>query len=226
MREAVTLALQNSRDLTLAHVQYTVALNEAGVDRAAFRPNLYTGSGAAYTYGFRRIGGQAAGGLPAELQPSAFQSRAERRSSKPRKITPRIMKLEMDRMRDDVIVRTASAYLELAEVRHSLDLLRKEQASAEKILGVTRERVAANQELAIEVTRSELTRGARRRNASSSSKAATNTLTQQLRNLTGVADTQSIEVDTEEPSFATDHAGSGASQSGDSERPRHPGSGK
>ncbi len=67
------------------------------------------------------------------------------------------MKLEIDRMRDDVIVRTASAYLELAKVRHSLELLRGEQVSAEKILAVTRERVQANQELSIEVTRSELT---------------------------------------------------------------------
>src|SRR5271170_1473416 len=57
MREAVALALQNSRDLALARVQYTVAMDEAGVDRAAFRPNLYTGSGAAYTNGFPSIGG-------------------------------------------------------------------------------------------------------------------------------------------------------------------------
>ncbi len=64
MREAVALALQNSRDLALARVQYTVALNEAGVDRSAFRPNLYTGSGAAYTYGFPTIGG----GPPAVFQ--------------------------------------------------------------------------------------------------------------------------------------------------------------
>ena len=63
----------------------------------------------------------------------------------------------MDRLRDDVIVRTATSYLELAKVRHSLELMRSEQASAEKILEVTRERVAANQELPIEVTRSQLT---------------------------------------------------------------------
>ena len=52
LRQAVTLALQNSREIALARMQYTVALNAAGVDRADFRPNLYTGSGAAYTSGF------------------------------------------------------------------------------------------------------------------------------------------------------------------------------
>ena len=156
MREAVALALQNSRDLALARVQYTVALNEAGVDRSAFRPNLYTGSGAAYTYGFPTIGG----GPPAVFQLNYNQAifdpvlKAQQQAAEDH---AKNMKLEIDRARDDVIVRTAVAYLELAEVRHSLELLRKEQVSAEKILGVTRDRVAANQELAIEVTRSELT---------------------------------------------------------------------
>ena len=202
MREAVALALQNSRELALARVQYTVALNEAGVDRSAFRPNLYTGSGAAYTYGFPTIGG----GPPAVFQLNYSQSifdpvlKAQQQAAEDH---AKNMKLEIDRAHDDVIVRTAVAYLELAEVRHSLELLRKEQVSAEKILGVTRERVAANQELAIEVTRSELT-AARVQERIIKLESRDDTLTQQLRNVTGVADTQSIEVDTAEPSFATD----------------------
>src|SRR5208282_6278724 len=64
MREAVALALENSRDLALAKVQYTVALNQTAVDRSAFRPNLYTGSGYAYTSGFPSLGGSP---------PAAFQ---------------------------------------------------------------------------------------------------------------------------------------------------------
>lgn len=202
MREAVALALQNSRDLALARVQYTVALNEAGVDRSAFRPNLYTGSGAAYTYGFPTIGG----GPPAVFQLNYNQAifdpvlKAQQQAAEDH---AKNMKLEIDRARDDVIVRTAVAYLELAEVRHSLELLRKEQVSAEKILGVTRDRVAANQELAIEVTRSELT-AARVQQRIIKLESRDETLTQRIRDLTGVADTQSIEVDTGEPSFATD----------------------
>ncbi len=202
MREAVALALQNSRDLALARVQYTVALNEAGVDRSAFRPNLYTGSGAAYTYGFPPIGG----GPPAVFQLNYNQAlfdpvlKAQQQAAEDH---AKSMKLEIDRTRDDVIVRTAVSYLELAEVRHSLDLLRKEQVSAEKILGVTRERVEANQELAIEVTRSELT-AARVQERIIKLEGREESLTQQFQNLTGVTDTQAIAVDTEEPSFATD----------------------
>src|ERR1700756_5358178 len=60
LRQAVTLSLQNSREITLARMQYTVALNAAGVNRADFRPNLYTGSGAAYSSGFpATVGGSA-----------------------------------------------------------------------------------------------------------------------------------------------------------------------
>jgi outer membrane protein TolC len=199
MRQAVTLALQNSRDLALARVQYTVALNEAGLDRAAFLPNLYTGSGAAYTSGFPSISGSP----PAVFQMSYNQAifnpllKGQQRAAEDR---AKNMKLELDRMHDDVIVRAANAYLELAEVRHSLELMRKEQASVEKILGVTRDRVAANQELPIEVTRSELDQ-ARVQERIIKLEGRDENLTQQIRNLTGISDGQSIEVDTEEPSF-------------------------
>jgi outer membrane protein TolC len=113
------------------------------------------------------------------------------------------MKLEVDRTRDDVIVRTASAYLELAKVRHSLELLRGEQASSEKILSVTQERVQANQELSIEVTRSQLT-GARIQERIIKLEGRDEALTQQLRNITGLPDGEAIEVQPEDPGFETD----------------------
>jgi len=202
MRQAVTLALQNSRDLALARVQYTVALNEAGVDRAAFLPNLYTGSGAAYTYGFPSVGGSP----PAVFQMSYNQAifnpllKGQQHAAEDR---AKNMKLELDRLHDDVIVRAATSYLELAKVRHSLELMRMEQASADKILGVTRERVTANQELPIEVTRTELAQ-ARIAERIIKLEGRQEALELQIRNLTGISDSQSIEVDTEEPSFATD----------------------
>ncbi|MGB0036033.1 MAG: TolC family protein [Candidatus Acidiferrales bacterium] len=202
LRQALTLAMQNSRELALARVQYRVALDAAGVDRAEFLPNLYTGSGAAYTSGFPSTpGGQAPSvfnlsynqalvNLPLRGQLKAAEDRAKNQ------------KLEVDRTRDEVIVRTATAYLELAKVRHSLDLLRKEQVSAEKILEVTRERGAAGQELPIEITRSELTL-ARVRERIIKLEGRDEIVSQQIRNLTGLPDTQTVEVETEEPSFAT-----------------------
>jgi outer membrane protein len=202
MREAVAMALQNSRDLALARVQYKAALDATGVDRAAFMPNLYTGSGAAYTSGFPSIGGSPPAVFQMNYNQAIFDPifKAQQRAAEEHAKT---MKLEIDRTRDDVIVRTASSYLELAKVRHSLELLRGEQASAEKVLQVTRERVQASQELPIEVTRSELT-AARVQERIIKLEGREEILVQQIRNLTGMPDTQSVEVETGEPSFSTD----------------------
>jgi outer membrane protein TolC len=112
-------------------------------------------------------------------------------------------KLEIDRIRDDVIVRAAGSYLELADVKHSLDLMRNEESSAEKILGVTRDRVNANQELPIEITRSQLTL-ARTRERIVKLESRVEALSQRIRNLTGIPDDQPVDVDTEGSSFTID----------------------
>jgi outer membrane protein TolC len=202
LHQAVSLALQNSPQLKLARVQYNVASSEVRVDRAAFLPNLYTGSGAAYTYGFPSLpGGQAPAVFEMDYTQAIFnpwlkgqQHAAEDRAKN--------QKIELDRTRDDIIVRAATAYLELAKVRHSLDLVRNEETSAEKILEVTRERVAANQELPIETTRSQLTLArAQERVIKLGDDAETSE--EQLRQLTGIPDTQSVQLDAEEQTFSS-----------------------
>jgi outer membrane protein len=196
LRQAITLALQNNRDMKVARMQYMVAQNEVGVDRAAFLPNLYTGSGAAYTNGFPSVGGQAPAAFQVNYNEVLFnpllkgdQHAAEEHAKN--------QKLEMDRVHDDVEVRTATAYLELAKVRHSLELMRSEQASGEKILEVVKERVEANQELPIEVTRQQLS-GAVIQERVVELEDRDQALTDQLRDLTGLPDDRSIEVATED----------------------------
>ena len=60
LAEVVRLALAHSPDLALARVRYTVAKNTAGIDRANFLPNLYTGSGYQYTNGIPQTPGGSA----------------------------------------------------------------------------------------------------------------------------------------------------------------------
>ena len=202
LRQAVTLALQNSHDLKIARLQYTVALNEAGLDRAAFRPNLYTGAGYVYSYGFPALPG---GGPPSLFQLNYTQEifnpllKGEQKAAEDR---AKNQKLEIDRMQDDVIVRAATEYLELAKVRHSLELIQNERSSAAKILEVMRERVAANQELPIEVTRGELTI-ARTQERLVKLEDRDEILTEQIRNLTGTPETQPVDVETVAPAFTT-----------------------
>jgi len=202
MRRVVALALQNSREVALARLQYTVALNQTAVDRSAFLPNVYTGSGAAYTSGFPSLGGSPPAVFQMNYNQDIFNPalKAQQQSAEEHAKT---MKLEVDRTRDDVIVRAASAYLELAKVRHALELLRSEQASSDKILEVTQERVQANQELSIEVTRSQLT-GARIQERIIKLEGRDEALTQQIHNLTGLPDGEAIEVQPEDPGFDAD----------------------
>jgi outer membrane protein len=204
LREAVTLALQNSRDLKLARMQYNVALDTAGVDRAAFLPNLYTGGGYVYTYGFPSVPGS---GPPAVFELAYKESvfnpllKGQQHADED---WARSQKVEVDRIRDDVMVRTASIYLELAEVRHLVSLMSNDQASADKILEITKERVVANQELPIEETRSELT-SARIRERLIKLQDRSDNLLEQLRDLTGISENETIDLESgEAPSFATD----------------------
>lgn len=202
LHQAVTLALQNSRDVKLAQVQYNVALGEARVNRAAFLPNVYTGSGAAYTHGFPSLpGGHAPAVFELDYTQSVFDPvlKAQQRAAEER---ARNQKIELDRTRDDVMVRTATAYLELAKVRHSLDLMRSEEASGEKILQVVRERVAANQELPMEGTRSQLAL-ARIQERVVKMEDREEILDQEIRDLTGIPDSQSLQVAPEDPAFTT-----------------------
>jgi len=200
LHQALTLALQNSRDVKLAQVQYNVALGEVHVAKAEFLPNLYTGSGLAYTHGFPALpGGQPPSIFELDYTEAFFnpllkgqQHAAEDRAKN--------RKLELDRIKDDVTVRTASTYLELAKIRHSLDLLRAEQASGGKILQAIRDRVAANQELPIEITRTQLT-VARVEESIVKLEDRGDYLESQLHDLTGLPDTQSIEVQPADDSF-------------------------
>jgi outer membrane protein TolC len=202
MKQVITLALQNSRDLALARIQYNVALNQAAVERGDFRPNLYTGSGVAYTNGSPFVPG---GGLPSLFNLSYTQTlfdlplKGQVKAAEDRAAS---QKLEIDRMRDDVIIRAATAYLELAKVQHSIALRRDDQASASKILDVTRDRVTANQELPIEITRGQLA-AARAQEALIKLEDRADILEQQIRDLTAIPDNQAITVETEEPDFST-----------------------
>jgi len=62
LRQAVAASLQKSRELSLARLQYETSREQAGLRRAEFLPNLYMGSGVAYTSGFPLLAG---GGAPA-----------------------------------------------------------------------------------------------------------------------------------------------------------------
>jgi len=203
LKQAVTTSLQKSRDISLARLQYETSRQEAGVTRSQFLPNLYTGSGVAYTSGFPLLAG---GGAPALFNltynqelfnlPARGDVRAEEQKTEQQRFT-------IDAVRDGVIQRTVSAYLELAKVRRQLELLRSERESAQKILDYTRQRAQAGYELPIEVTRAQLT-AAQVEQRRAQLEDQEETAADQLRILLGLEPDQTIEVTAEEIPPAAD----------------------
>jgi len=157
LKRSIELALQNSKDIQLAKIQARVADNATQLTRSSFLPNLYAGSGAGYTYGLP----ETPGGRPPSIFSLTYTQDVWngplRGLAKQQAEQARAQRLVLEDTRNAVIERVATSYLELVKVRHSLDLLRKEKESAEKIVGVTQERQSEGYELPTEVTKAQLT---------------------------------------------------------------------
>jgi outer membrane protein TolC len=158
LKRAIELALQNSSDIQVAKLQASLADRSAMITKAQFLPNLYAGSGAGYTFGIPETPGGRAPALFSVTYTQEVFNKPLSGQGKEQQEEARSQKILLEDARNGVIVRTASTYLELAMVRHSLELLRKEQESAEKILSVTQQREKENFELPVAVTKDQLTR--------------------------------------------------------------------
>jgi outer membrane protein TolC len=158
LRRAIELALQNSTDIQVAKIQATVADRAAMINKAQFLPNLYAGSGLGYTHGIPETPGGRAPAIFNVTYTEQVINEPLRGQGKEQQEQVKAQKVLLEDARNSVIVRTASAYLELVKVRHSAELLEKEQESAEKILGVVQQRAKEGYELPVEVTRAQLTR--------------------------------------------------------------------
>ena len=197
LKETVALAVRNSRDLQLARLEYNVAQRQAGSSAAAFLPNIYVGSGAAFTHGLPLLAG---GGVPAiftaSYQEDLFdpETRSQVHIAQARADQSQ---MAIDGVRDAVMVKAASEYLELAKVRHELDLMRQEQSSAQKILDLMGDRVAAGQELPIESVRAELG-VARAEQLIAQLEDQDATLSADLADLTGLPDGAALDVSAED----------------------------
>src|SRR5712691_1791853 len=196
LKQTVEMALRNSRDVALAQARYNVTQNTVNVNRSAFRPNLFTGSGAAYTYGFPQT---PSGAAPSIINASYLQTvfnpllMSEVRSAGERKEAQR---LELEKTRNSIMLQTSSAYLELAKVRHSLDLMRTQRPSNARILEFTRQRLGEGRELPIEVTRAELNE-ARSEQKIVQLESRQRVLERQIAALIGVPGDRRIEIESE-----------------------------
>jgi len=158
LKGAIEMALRNSKDIQVAKLQASVAEHATMVSKANFLPNLYAGSGAGYTYGIPETPGGRAPSVFNVTYTEQVYNEPLRGQGKELEEQARSQKIVLEDVKNSVILRTAMAYLELAKVRHSLELLRAEQESADKILQVTQERQGEGYELPVEVTKAQLTK--------------------------------------------------------------------
>src|ERR1700674_514202 len=158
LKRAIELALQNSKDIQVAKIQASVADRAAQITKAQFMPNLYVGSGAGYTYGIPETPGGRAPSIFNVTYTQEVFNEPLRGQAKETQEQSKSQKIVLEDVRNSVIARTAMAYLELAKVQHSLELLRKEQESAVRILEVTQGRQGEGFELPVEVTKAQLTK--------------------------------------------------------------------
>jgi outer membrane protein TolC len=158
LKRSIELALQNSKDIQLAKIQTRIADGSANLTKASFLPNIYAGSGGGYTYGLPDTpGGQPPAVFRLLYRENIFDGPL-RGMEREQQEQAKAQRLELEDTRNLVIDRVATCYLELVKVRHSVELLRKEKESAEKIVDVTQERQGEGYELATEVTKAQLTK--------------------------------------------------------------------
>lgn len=156
LKRTIELALQNSKEIQVAKIQASLADHAALITKSQFMPNLYAGSGAGYTNGIPETpGGRAPSVFNVTYTEQVFNEPL-RGQAKELQEQAKAQKVALEDTKNSVITRTAMAYLELAKVRHSLELLSKEQESAEKIVQVTQERQSEGFELLVEVTKAQL----------------------------------------------------------------------
>src|SRR5258708_3283636 len=158
LKHTIELALQNSKEIQVAKIQASVADRASKSTRAEFMLNMYAGSCAGYTYGIRETPGGRAPSIFNVTYTEQILNEPLRGQAKEMQEQSKAQRIVFEDVRNSVITRTAMAYLELGKVRHSLELLRKEQESADKILQVTQERQGEGYELPVEVTKAQLTK--------------------------------------------------------------------
>lgn len=158
LKGAIEMALRNSKDIQVAKLQASVAEHASQLSKSQFLPNFYAGSGAGYTYGIPETPGGTAPSVFDMTYTEQIFNEPLRGQGKEFAEQARSQKIVLEDVKNSVIQRTAMAYLELAKVRHSLELLRAERDSADKIVQITQERQGEGYELPVEVTKAQLTK--------------------------------------------------------------------
>jgi len=191
LHDAVDRALKNSNAIKIAQADLAHAHAGLRETRDAYIPPLVFGSGDAYTHGFF-------GGAPDVFEitsQSLLYNPAQREYIRAAKAEVGASEFTADDTRRQIILDTATAYIELHKVTASLEVLKEQIESATRMEDLVQKRVAAGIDTQTEVTRARLS-SARLQLKQRELQSTAELLRKQLSQLTGLP-AESIETDPE-----------------------------
>lgn len=180
-RRAIELALRNSDALYIAAADQQKAYEGYREARNQFVPQVYLGSGIAYSFGFP-LGAPSVFNVSSQ---SFLFNQAQKDFIKAAKVDWNAAALQKEDKRQQVILDTAMSYTELDKAVASLAVLRRQEAAALRAQDIVQQRIQAGIEKPVEGTKAQLNT-ARVKLRIADSVAAIDNLRTHLSQLTGL----------------------------------------
>ena len=156
LKQAVDLAMQQNPEIALARLDERKADAAIQVARDPFVPKIGAGSGLAYSSG---IPMSIEGSTPSIVQAQASQSIFNRRQTHmvaAARENARGVAIDTSTKRDEVVLRTALAYLDAERCARMAETVHKQVESLERIVQTVTLRVTDGRELPVEAKRANL----------------------------------------------------------------------
>lgn len=185
-RKAIELALNHSTTMAIAGADERRARQGYLQTRNMFLPQVTVGAGLGYSHGFPL---SLEGAAPSLFNLNTQQfliNAAQREFMRAAKSELSAMTKLTDDRKAQVILETATTYIELDKLQDSLKALKQQEAAAQRVEAVTRDRLQAGVDPELEVTRARLG-AARVRVAMEQASGQADVLRLRLAQLTGLA---------------------------------------
>ena len=184
-RTAIELALKNSATTGLARADLQRAQSTVTQTRDVYLPQMVLGSGLGASYGFPlSLEGAAPSIFNLNFQGALLNGAQRSYINAARSDVAATAAQNADR-RNDVVMETALAYIQLDLLESSLEIQRQQEQSAAKFQDIVNQRVQAGLDSQVEITRAKLA-GARTRLDIAQTQAAADQLRLRLSQLTGL----------------------------------------
>jgi len=156
LREALAIALGQNPDVMLARLDQQKARDQVIIERDAFVPKVFAGSGAAWTSGYpNAIDGNAPAIIEAKTQMYLFnrpQSWLVARATE----LARGTEIDLVRRQDEVAYRVAALFLDADQAAQSLAAVEHESVNLARVKELVDARVSEGHEFAIESKKADL----------------------------------------------------------------------